>query len=160
MELNYKYKTKIKGLVVSLVLLCFMFINYGVLKGQTNIDWLALNDVKFEKVTNEAFATSYDVATFGEWVKSLDGEEVILSGYLIPMDAMGTTYALSRNPNSSCFFCGGAGPETVLRLWLIGSAMKRYKTDEYLAFKGILRLSENNERSFIYELWEAQLANF
>jgi len=157
MILKFKYKI---GWPMVLVLFIFIFNKSTDLKAQTNIDWLALNDVKFEKISNEEFATSYDAATFGEWVKSLDGEEVIISGYLIPMDALGTTYALSRNPNSSCFFCGGAGPETVIRLWLTGSSMKRYKTDEYLAFKGVLRLSETNERSFIYELWEAQLANF
>ena len=123
--------------------------------GQTPIDWLVLNDVKLEQKINEQFGTSYDIATFGEWVKGVDGEEVYLTGYMIPMDAMGTSYALSRNPNANCFFCGGAGPETVVRLWLTAEAMKRYKTDDYLRFKGRLQLNDSNEHGFLYELWEA-----
>ena len=123
---------------------------------QSPIDWFALNDVTFEKVEDKQFGLAYDKATFGEWVKSLDGEEVIISGYMIPMDALGTSYALSRNPNASCFFCGGAGPETVIRLWMQPDAVKRYQTDEYLNWKGKLRLSESNQHAFIYELWEAK----
>ena len=123
---------------------------------QVKIDWFALGDVSFEKVQDEEFGLDYDKATFGEWVKGLDGELVAISGYMIPMDAMGTSYALSRNPNSTCFFCGGAGPETVIRLWMQPDAAQRYQTDTYLTWEGVIRLSETNQHSFIYEMWEAR----
>lgn len=49
-------------------------------------------------------------------VNQYEGEEVIISGYLIPIDIESERYALSKNPFSSCFFCGNAGPETVVEL--------------------------------------------
>ena len=139
--------------------LLFSLFALSVLHSQAMIDWFALNDVQFEKVENAELALSYDQATFGEWSKSLDGQEVVISGYMIPMDALGTSYALSRNPNASCFFCGGAGPETVIRLWMQPEAAKRYATDEYLSWQGRLKLNESNQYKFIYELWEAKPVN-
>ena len=68
---------------------------------------------------------------------------------------MGISYALSRNPNANCFFCGGAGPETVLNLQLSPDAIQRYKTDTYKAFKGILQLNQKNDNQFTYVLLNA-----
>ena len=137
-----------------LLLFSIGFLQFG--SAQAPIDWFALNDVTFEKIQDEQFGLSYDKATFGEWVKSLDGQEVIITGYMIPMDALGTSYAVSRNPNSSCFFCGGAGPETVIRLWMSPDAVQRYQTDEYLNWQGTLRLNASNQHAFIYEMWDAK----
>jgi len=137
----------------------FLLLASLTLTAQSPIDWFALNDVSFEKVEDQQFGLNYDKATFGEWVKSLNGVEVVISGYMIPMDAMGTSYALSRNPNASCFFCGGAGPETVIRLWMQPEAVKRYATDDYLNWQGTLKLSETNQHAFIYELWNAKPIN-
>ena len=94
--------------------------------------------------------------TFGEALKKLAGKEISITGYMIPMDPMGITYVLSRNPNSTCFFCGGAGPETVLQLNMKPSAIKRYKTDDKLTFKGILQLNEKDIHSLTYVLEEAE----
>lgn len=129
-----------------------------MLPAQSNIDWFTLQDVEFEKVEDEEFGLSYDKASFGQWPKSFDEQEVAIAGYMIPMDALGTTWALSLNPNASCFFCKGAGPETVIRLWMQSDAVKRYKTDEYMTWQGTLRINETNQYNFIYELWEAKPA--
>lgn len=124
--------------------------------GQEVIDWGILADVTFEKKYSEEWGMNYDHATFGESVKAFDGKEVIIKGYVIPMDGLGLTYALSRNPNASCFFCGGAGPETVLELKIKTSALRRFNTDENLSFKGILRIHEMNDNQFTYVLKNAE----
>ena len=129
------------------------------LAAQDLLDWFVLADVQFEQEYSEDLGLNYDKATFGDFIKVFDGQEVIISGYVIPMDAMGMSYALSRNPNSSCFFCGGAGPETVVDLRLRSSAMRRYRMDDLLSFKGRLKLNEKNDNQFIYELWEAEPVN-
>jgi len=69
------------------------------------------------------------------------------------MDPMGLSYALSRNPNAVCFFCGGAGPETVVQLRF--AQMKRYPTDAKLTFKGLLQLNQQDINSLTYVLKEA-----
>ena len=108
--------------------------------GSDTDGWISLADVTFEeKKEKEDDILSYNHATFGEAVKKLAGKEISITGYMIPMDPMGITYVLSRNPNSTCFFCGGAGPETVLQLNMKPSAIKRYATDDRVTFKGVLQ---------------------
>ena len=126
---------------------------------QTSIDWETLSDVKFEVKYDEKVGISYEEATFGPGVIPLDGQQVALTGYMIPLDGFGVAYALSRNPNSSCFFCGGAGPETVVELKLKPTAMRRYRTDDRLLFKGTLQLSRSNADNFTYVLLNAEPVN-
>ena len=134
-------------------LLLFSFLSI-LLFSQSHIDWNTLADVTFEEKEDEAAGLPYNQASFGSIVSSYKDKEVAVSGYMIPMDAMGISYALSRNPNAVCFFCGGAGPETVVQLKL--SKIKRYKIDERLTFKGKLQLNEQDINSLTYVLLEAE----
>jgi len=142
--------------MIRIIFISFQLLLLAIaLPAQTYLDWIALGEIELTKKTNLEFGISYDEAVFSEYIEELDSTEVTISGYMIPLDALGTSFALSRNPNASCFFCGNAGPETVLRLWFTPSAMKRYNTDDYLRIKGQLRLHASNEHGFIYELWNA-----
>lgn len=126
------------------------------LSAQVHINWNTLADVKFEQVYSEDYGITYDQATFGTWLLAMNGQEVKISGYMIPLDGMGLTWVLSRNPNATCFFCGGAGPETVIELRLKPSALKKYKLDEFRMFKGKLKLNQKNLDSLTYILEDAE----
>jgi len=93
--------------------LLFLFLQKNLI-AQKLINWGYLGDVKYEVKYSEELGYNLHIATFGKSIADLDGKEVIISGHMIPLDPMGISYVLSQNPNSSCFFCGGAGPETVL----------------------------------------------
>ncbi len=123
---------------------------------QTRIDWINLADVSFEEKQMEDVELTYNHATFGESLKALAGQEVSITGYMIPMDPMGITFVLSRNPNATCFFCGGAGPETVLQIKVKPGKFKRYSVDDRLTFKGILRMHEKDIDSLTYVLEDAE----
>lgn len=123
---------------------------------QSTIDWNTLADVKFAQKYSEDMGLNYDEATFGRWLLPFNGREVKITGYIIPLDGMGVTYVLSRNPNATCFFCGGAGPETVIELRLRPSAIRRYKLDERRTFKGILQMNPSNLNQMTYVLLEAE----
>ena len=126
------------------------------LSSQQFIDWGILADVEFEEKYDENSGLEILHAKFGGLVQSFDTQEVQISGYVIPLDPLGTTYVLSRNPNASCFFCGGAGPETIIKLALKPEAIKRYRTDDYRNFQGVLELNVSNEREFNYVLRNAE----
>ena len=126
------------------------------LTAQVHIDWNTLADIKFEQKFSEELGITYDEATFGTWLLAMDGKEVKIAGYLIPLDGMGLSWVLSRNPNATCFFCGGAGPETVIELQLKPAAVRRYQLDEYRTFKGKLKLNRKNLDSLTYVLEEAE----
>lgn len=125
-------------------------------QSQSTIDWNTLADVKFTQKFSEETGINYDEATFGRWLLPLQGKEVKITGYIIPLDGMGVTYVLSRNPNATCFFCGGAGPETVIELRLKPTALKRYKLDERRTFKGILQMNRSNLNQMTYVLLDAE----
>ena len=133
----------------------FMLSSVAV-KAQMLIDWNTLANVTFEQKFSEELGISYDEANFGKWVSMLDGQEVKITGYMIPLDGMGVSYVLSRNPNATCFFCGGAGPETVIELQMVPAAYGKYKLDDFRTFKGILQLNKQNLDHLTYVLKDAE----
>lgn len=134
----------------------FLFLGTTPLFAQSTITWSILSDVKFEKKYSEDLGMDIDEATFGEQVKSFEGKEVTIKGYMIPLDALGISYVLSKNNNANCFFCGGAGPETVIELKMLPGSVRRYKMDEIKTFKGKLQLNATNESQLTYVLVEAE----
>ena len=128
--------------------------SFSYLSSQTPIDWNTLADVTCEEKKDTLADLPYNQASFGNIISPFNNQEVAVTGYMIPMDAMGISYALSRNPNAVCFFCGGAGPETVVQLKL--SKIKRYPTDARLRFKGKLQLNEQDINSLTYVLLDAE----
>ncbi|MBL26217.1 MAG: hypothetical protein CMM50_01515, partial [Rhodospirillaceae bacterium] len=55
------------------------------------------------------------VPTFGDSVKALEGQDVRMVGFLMPLDSMGSRLLLSLiSPN--CPFCLPGGPETLVEL--------------------------------------------
>ena len=92
--------------------------------------------------------------SFTPAIQQLDGEAVRIKGFLIPLDTDGEAYALSAYPLSSCFFCGNAGPGSVMELLL--AEPRRFQTDEYLTFEGKLGLSPASE-GLVFQLRGARL---
>jgi hypothetical protein len=111
------------------------------------VTWEKLRDVTFNKKWFEAEQVYMLYPTFGPDIKKLDKKEVAITGYVIPRDLDAGLYVLSAFPFSACFFCGGAGPESVMTLNFAKNSRK-FKTDERLTFKGTLKLNADD----IYEL--------
>lgn len=74
---------------------------------------------------------------------------------MIPLDVKGGLYAISRNPYAACFFCGQSGPESVVSL-KFKTKPRRFKTDQFLAVKGIMELNGTNVNDFIYIFRDAE----
>ena len=125
------------------------------LPAQRMLEWSDLADVQFFEKMSNSLGIKYYQANFGEDIQALDGKEVMVMGYLIPLDALGETYALSKNPFSACFFCGAAGPETVVELRIKAEYIQRYQTDERRAFRGRLQLNTSSLEQFNYVLLDA-----
>ena len=50
--------------------------------------------------------------------RPLPGKEIVIKGYIIPVEGYKShkEFILSAFPYNMCFFCGGAGPETVMEV--------------------------------------------
>lgn len=119
------------------------------------IQWDMLRDVTFELRFNKELQIDINYPIFGNGVRKLKGKEVYITGYLIPLNPGAGLYALSKNNFASCFFCGRAGPESIISL-KFKTTPRRYKTDEYLTMKGKMELNDSNIRDYIYIFRETE----
>jgi len=120
------------------------------------INWKLLAKVNFVDQYFEDYEAWYLVPKFSKEVKELNGEKVLIKGYVIPLDVDGEEYALSAYPFSACFFCGGAGPESVMSLHF-KEKPPRLETDDYLNFVGTFRLNSTDFEDFNYKLFNCEL---
>ncbi len=123
-----------------------------------SVTWRQLKDVVFNRIWDEKMDMPMLYPQFSRGIKSLNGAYIRIAGYVIPLDVNGGIYVLSANPNNACFFCGGAGPESVMALKL-KPGHPRFKTDDYLSFIGKLRLNEKNIYELYYNLDGAAITN-
>lgn len=139
------------------ILLTTFFIMFvGHFFSQNIITWELLKDVEFDEIWSEEFQAYYMVPKFSKSVKEMDGKEVQIRGFIIPVDIVQDYYVLSANPYSSCFFCGQAGPESVMEIQMI----KKYeglRMDQVITFQGTLRLNIDDIYQLNYILEEAQI---
>ena len=116
------------------------------------LTWQALSDVEFTDVYLEELDAYYWMPAFGPAVLASEGKDFYITGYMIPVDVDEDFYVLSRYPFANCFFCGGAGPESVIDLRFPDKSERSYKTDDRLTFKGTLRLNSDDVYQMNYIL--------
>ncbi|WNJ19222.1 DUF3299 domain-containing protein [Pontibacter sp. G13] len=118
---------------------------------QTRIKWPQLAEVEYSYVQQEGQTYWYGTPTFPEDLKALEGKEVVITGYILPLNEISNLYALSAFPFSSCFFCGAAGLESVMELHL-RKKKKKFAMDAEVTMVGTLRLNDvEMELSYILE---------
>lgn len=144
---------KIQMALLGVMLLCGVVAQAQ--KEALLIDWKVLSKVEFKDKYYQEYEAWYLYPEFPESIKKLDNQQVIIKGYIIPLDVESGIYALSAYPFSSCFFCGGAGPESVMSL-KFSDAPPRYDTDDVVQLTGILELNDSNVDEFNYILKEAR----
>lgn len=126
------------------------------MNAQQAIKWKALTDVTFTEKYDQKIDGYWLVPTFGEKTKAWNNQQVILEGFFIPIDLDENFHVLSRYPYSSCFFCGGAGPESIVELQLDKEVAKRLEMDQRLRFEGTLVLNDSDMYHCSYILKNAR----
>ncbi len=124
------------------------------------LTWPDLARVKFEEQYNETVEEYILYPVFNDTLKALDGKKVQIEGFVIPFEETGdeTFIVLSAYPYLQCFFCGGAGPETVLDI-LAKDDLGRLKTDQKTTFRGKLRLNDKDLDYLNYIMDDAELVD-
>lgn len=88
-------------------------------------------------------------------IRSMDGKDVTVKGYILPMEANGEVFLLSAYPAASCFYCNkNAGPQSIMEIY----PKKPVPYEEgMVTLKGRLKLNYNDPYKFSYLLEGAQL---
>ncbi len=120
--------------------------------------WKTLAKVDIEKKFDETLNFEVDYPTFSEEVKKLDGQTIELQGWMIPLEELqGETYfVLSSLPFANCFFCGGAGPETVAEVF---SKDKIKYTEKRITVRGKLKINADDPMKLMYILQQAEIVD-
>ncbi|WP_299218162.1 hypothetical protein [uncultured Aquimarina sp.] len=121
---------------------------------QKQVTWNDLTDVTFQNFYSAAYGEYFLKPTFGSHVKSYEGSKIIIKGYFLDFSIQEDEfYLISKNPRSSCFFCGGAGPESVVEV--VFKQKPKFKTDQIVEIKGVLELNVEDVDHCNYILKEA-----
>ena len=140
----------------ALLIICALFIFSGsALQAQENL-WKTLSKITYEKKFDELLGFKVDVPVFGDDTKALEGKIVEVSGYIVPVEGYKshTEFVFSAYPYNMCFFCGGAGPETVMEV--TSKEPVKYST-ERIKLRGKLLLNSDDINRLMYVLVDAEL---
>ena len=137
-----------KLLIVLLVVFTIPFA-----AAQDHLTWEDFADVSFEAEYVEEYDAHFLMPQFGEKIKSFRGKLISIKGYFLDISGSGEVFLISQNPMASCFFCGAAGPETIIQVHF--KEIPPFKTDQIVTVVGILELNRNDVRYCNYILNEA-----
>lgn len=122
-------------------------------QAQKKLTWEDFADVNFEPVYSEEYEIHFLTPKFGEDLKGYEGQKVSITGYFLDISGEGDIYLVSENPMAECFFCGAAGPETIVEARF--TEKPNFKTDQIVTVTGTLQLNVNNVNSLNYILNES-----
>jgi hypothetical protein len=126
-------------LLTTLAFICISVSSYAQPEG-----WALFAKTKFDAKYNEKAGEYFLMPAFPEELKSLVGKDISLEGYYLPIDVEGDQYIiLSKFPYSQCFFCGGAGPESIAEV-TFKVKQGKFEADQFIRIKGKLKLNEGD----------------
>ena len=138
---------------MSRILICILLLfTSATLFAQAEQKWSLFEDAEFKDIYLEEYGAYASLLVDDPDIMSLDGKEITIKGYHIPVMEE-TLIILSKYPNANCFFCGGAGMESILEVRMITEPDRRFEMDEKLTFKGVIKVNatDYNLVSFILE---------
>lgn len=135
----------------------FFFISTIMLKSQSST-WSTLGMVNTVTSFDAEFGMEIKKVKVSAVAKSLEGKEIEVDGYIIPLKGKldQNHFMLSKFTQNMCFFCGKAGPETAMQVFLANGKKVAY-SDDKIKVKGILRINENDPGGLLYTLDDAVL---
>lgn len=118
--------------------------------------WKTLSKITYKKEYDEFLGFKIDKPVFAQSVQDIEGTEVTVKGYIIPVEGYKShkEFIFSAYPYNMCFFCGGAGPETVME---VESSEAVEYTAEQVVLKGKLVLNAEDINRLMYLLVDATI---
>ncbi|MCP4443100.1 MAG: hypothetical protein GY810_29690 [Aureispira sp.] len=121
--------------------------------------WDVFLKLKFDIQYDEAIDDVVFKPQFTKDITDLEGKQIEIKGYIVPSDVVatamgesngdGSMFMLSAYPASSCFFCGGGGPESVMEVY---PKKPIPYTKEVVKLKGTLELNQTDYLRMAYIL--------
>jgi hypothetical protein len=138
-----------------LIALCLTAGVSFIVRGQNQNFWQVLAEVGFQ-TRKDASGTIIETPVFSKNLKSFNGKKVKLKGFIIPINEVGDQdkFMLSSLPFNVCYFCGAAGPETVVEV--VSDDNVRFNT-KAIWVEGYLYLNDHDPDHHMYIIKSAQV---
>jgi hypothetical protein len=136
-------------------------------KDKTEVEgvWKTLLKLTYNIKYDERIDDMAFIPIFTAEIKALEGKEIELKGYILPHDItkmdksgknQGNMFMFSAFPAQSCFFCGAAGPESVVE---VNPKKPIPYSKNAVKIKGKLELNSSDFLRMTYLLKDARVAN-
>ena len=116
------------------------------------LNWKLLGQIKYVKKASTDYPEGVMYPVINTSLKTKQTKTIYMSGFIVPID--NKSYALSKNVFASCFFCGQAGPETIMGIKFKNPGTK-LKTDQYVTLQGTFRYNDSDVEDWIYHIENA-----
>jgi hypothetical protein len=133
-------------------LIVILFCLIGNINAQETPNmWKTLAGVTYIKKYDDFLGFKVDFPVFSEELESMEGQVIEIRGYIIPIEGYKShkEFIFSAYPYNMCFFCGGAGPETVMEI--VAKEPIKY-TAEAITIRGNLKLNNEDINQLMYSL--------
>lgn len=142
------------------ILFFFTFLSNSAFS-QKKITWQNVVEIyaKEFRLTEKNPTSTINKTTMS--LEDIVNKKVKIVGYFLDLDPDGKWFILSKNPFASCFFCGKAGPETILELLGFKNPKKKFKSDDMVEVTGEFNTIYDLEDkvSFVLENVSIKLVN-
>jgi len=120
------------------------------------LNWKLLGQIKFLKKPSKEYPEGVMFPVINPTLKAKNTHTIYMTGFIVPID--NKNYALSKNVFASCFFCGQAGPETIMGIKFKNPGTK-LKTDQYVTLQGTFRYNDSDVDDWIYHIDNAVIVS-
>ncbi|MBX2897059.1 MAG: DUF3299 domain-containing protein [Cyclobacteriaceae bacterium] len=118
--------------------------------------WKLFAGVRFTPKYFPEYKEKFLVPNFESSILSKVGTEITVRGHYLPFDLQGNSIIISKFPYAACFFCGGAGPESVAEIFF-STKPPKFKPDQVITVRGKLRLNDTDVNHMNFILDDAEL---
>jgi hypothetical protein len=117
--------------------------------------WQVLAEVHFQHLKDQN-GFELEKPVFSKHLQSFQGKKISLKGYIIPAGESGgqERFMFSSMPFNVCYFCGAAGPETVVE---VETTEKIKFTTRPIVMQGTLQLNDRDPDHHMYILKSASV---
>lgn len=137
--------------------LLFLISGFICTNAKTDPESKTVERISWNDLTNVEWVREdgYYKAKFTERQKELDGKEVIVEGFMFPLEytRKHRSFLVSASPMGSCFFCGPGEAESMI---YVKSAEDVEHTNQTLKVKGVFSLVTDPSQGILYEMDNAR----
>lgn len=142
----------------SICLIFFLLLNTGLCAQVSDDPWATLSLVEKESKFDDMMGMIVQTARPLAPASALNGKTIEIKGYIIALDAKAELkhFMFSRYPQNMCFFCGAAGPESAMQVFMREGDTVDYTSDK-VVIKGKLSIQAGDPSGLIYTMSNAEL---